>query len=210
MGPDLYHVIPAPKKDESFDYFEVGEFDRNPGFLSKHADLVTEVEVFEDDFEIIVYPDTATRDIVLETNEDHAGKPYIIGDIALLEKEIAAIESKNSLEGKQSMSLRITDNILEEDRLREIYYDVISYETGPALVKVLFYSEKDHQRKDMSEAFYNDFKNGKLYFDKASVIKAGSYLWAPDDKAREDLQASFKKVFIDTFVEGESIFFATW
>jgi len=210
MGPDLYHVIPAPKKDESFDYFEVREFDGNPDFLLKYADLVTEVEVFEDDFEIIVYPDIATRDIVLETNEDHAGKPYIVGDIALSGKEIAAIESENSLQGKQSMSLRITDNILRDNRFTEVYYDVISYETGPSLVKVLFFSEKDHQRKDMSEAFYDDFENGKLYFDKASVIKAGSCLWAPDDKTREDLQASFKKLFIDTFVEGESIFFASW
>lgn len=210
MGLDLYHVVPAPKKDESFDYFETSDFDANPDFLLKYADLVTEVEVFEDDFEIIVYPDTATRDIVLETNDDHAGKPYIIGDITLAGKEIAAIESENGLESKESMTLRITDNILSNDRLREVYYDVISYETGPALVKVLFYSEKAHQRKGMTEAFYKDFENGKLYFDKASVSKACTYLSAPDDKTREDLQASFKKLFIDSFVEGESIFFASW
>lgn len=210
MGLDLFHVIPAIKTDESFSYFEVAELSDHPEFLSRHADLISEVEVYEDDFDIIVFPDAATRDAVLESNPHYEDMPCIVGDIALSGDQLAAIESEHALTGKTSQALRITDNISDETGFKEIYYDIISYETGPELIKALFYTEKGHQKKGMNEAFYNDYDNGRFYLDKAAVIKAAGYIRGASDKDTEELQAQFKKDFIDSFIEGDSIFFASW
>ena len=55
----------------------------------------------------------------------------------------------------------------------------------------------------MNSKFYEDFINGKLYFDKTSVLKAYDYLESRPSDSIEELQKSFKAQFIDNFIEGE-------
>lgn len=74
----------------------------------------------------------------------------------------------------------------------------------------IYFREKGYQRKGMSRAFYEDFQNDKLYFDLASVKKAFAYLKANHISTLEALQQNFRQNFIDNFVEGESLFFASW
>jgi hypothetical protein len=62
----------------------------------------------------------------------------------------------------------------------------------------------------MSSRFYKDFQNDKPYFDLHTVKKAYQYLEADHISSLEELQWNFQKNFIENFVEGESIFFASW
>ena len=77
-------------------------------------------------------------------------------------------------------------------------------------VEVMYYVEKGYQRKGMNPKFYEDFQNDKLYFDLKSVHKALEYLQGTALNPLEELQTNFQKNFIDNFVEGESIFYASW
>ena len=118
-------------------------------------------------------------------------------------------QAGNSVAGKEPTILEITDNLFIKGASKEICYHSITYETTPNTIKVLFYSEKGHQRKGMNSKFHKDFVSGKLYFDKDSVVKAYSYI----DSTRGDskgIQQYFKENFIDNFIEGESIFFSSW
>jgi hypothetical protein len=76
--------------------------------------------------------------------------------------------------------------------------------------QVLYFKEKGYQRKGMSSRFYKDFQNDKPYFDLYTVKKAYQYLEADHISSLEELQWNFQKNFIENFVEGESIFFASW
>ena len=206
MALDLHHVIPSIKLDESFDYLTIDEFNGNQQFLQQHQHLVTEIEDYEHDFEILVFPDLATKTLVLETHENFAGIPSLVGDITHLQEQINQIAAKHSVPGKAPTILDITDHLFANDTLKEICYYSITYETAPHIIKALFYSKKGHQRKGMNNKFYKDFVNGKLYFDKDSVVKAYSYF----DPTQAELQQQFKENFIDNFIEGESIFFCSW
>jgi len=209
MALDLYHVIPSIKLDESFDYFALEEFNSNQAFLQQHQHQVAEIEDFEDDFEILVFPDLATKTLVLNEHENYSDIPALIGGIANLQEQINQLAAGNSVAGKEPTILEITDNVLIKGASKEIFYHSITYETTPNTIKVLFYSEKGHQRKGMNSKFYNDFANNKLYFDKASVVKAYSYI----DLTRggnKELQQYFTENFIDNFIEGESIFLCSW
>ena len=77
-------------------------------------------------------------------------------------------------------------------------------------VEILYFTEKGYQRKGMNLKFYTDFENDKLYFDLPTVLMAYQYLKADHINSLEELQLNFKKNFIENFVEGESIFFASW
>jgi len=79
-----------------------------------------------------------------------------------------------------------------------------------AKTEILYFAEKGYQRKGMNPKFYEDFENDKLYFDLQTVLKAYQYLKADHVNSLEELQLNFKKNFIENFVEGESIFFASW
>ncbi|RFP64294.1 hypothetical protein D0N36_14635 [Hymenobacter lapidiphilus] len=79
-----------------------------------------------------------------------------------------------------------------------------------ANTKGIYFQDKGYQRKGMNSAFYQDFQNDKLYFDLASVKKAYAYLKADHISTLEQLQQNFRQNFIDNFVEGESLFFASW
>jgi hypothetical protein len=151
-----------------------------------------------------------TKTLVLNGNENYSDIPALIGDIANLQEQINQIAAGNSVAGKEPTILEITDNLLIKGASKEICYHSISYETTPNTIKVLFYSKKGHQRKGMNSKFYKDFVNGKLYFDKNSVVKAYSYFDTTLGDSKAELQQQFKENFIDNFIEGESIFFCSW
>lgn len=75
---------------------------------------------------------------------------------------------------------------------------------------VLYVTETGYQRKGMNRRFYEEFENCRPYIDLATVIRAYSYLEADHINSLEDLQSNFRRTFIDNFVEGESIFHASW
>lgn len=210
MALELYHLIPSIKDDESFDYFTLDEFADQPNFIQKHQHLIAEIDDFDHDFEILVFPDPFTKDIVLENHSHYSEKPILIGDIEQLGKQINDIVSAASLLDKEPLILKTVDNLFTDDESKEIFYHSISYETEPTPIKVLFYSEKGHQRKGMNNDFYENFINGKIYFDKDAVLKAYNYLEPRPGDNKEELQHKFKEQFIDNFNEGESMFFINW
>jgi hypothetical protein len=69
---------------------------------------------------------------------------------------------------------------------------------------------KGYQWKGMSRKFYEDFQNSRPYFDLQTVQKAYAYLEADHISTLDKLQRNFQQNFIATFVEGESLFFASW
>jgi hypothetical protein len=77
-------------------------------------------------------------------------------------------------------------------------------------VNVIYFKELGFQRKGMNSKFYKDFENGKPYLDIETVKIACKYLQADHISSLEELQQNFQKNFIDSFVEGESIFYASW
>lgn len=70
---------------------------------------------------------------------------------------------------------------------------------------VLYFNEKAYQRKGMVTKFFDAFDNCLPYFEKRLVEKASFYL-DPNSPWGSD----FKENFLDNFVEGESVFFASW
>jgi hypothetical protein len=85
---------------------------------------------------------------------------------------------------------------------------VLEYEGE--IIKGIFLREIGYQRKGMKSKFYVDFENGKRYFKLQDVEKAYSYLKADHINSLKDLQENFKRKFIGNFVEGESVFWASW
>lgn len=75
--------------------------------------------------------------------------------------------------------------------------------------QVLYFIEKGYQRKGMNESFYKIFQNEKLYFEISDVQKALTFI-NPKYNNEVNLFKTFQKDFIDNFIEGESIFFASW
>ena len=76
--------------------------------------------------------------------------------------------------------------------------------------EIMYVVGKGYQHKGMNSNFFKDFQNGKPYFDLESVRKAYQYLQTDHISSLEELQQNFQKNFIDSFVEGESIFCASW
>jgi len=210
MGLDLYHLIPSVKIDESFDYFTTDEFDENPEFLYQYQHLIAEVEDFEEDLEILVFPNLATKLLVLSTQKSYSEMPNLIGELTHLQEQINQIAIDNSFIDKEPAILKIADNLHIGNTSKDVYYYSVSYEAAPTKKKVLFYSEKGYQRKGMNAKFYDDFVNDKLYFDKDSVVKAYSYLDPTWGDSKTELQQHFKENFINNFIEGESIFLISW
>ncbi|MFM2266746.1 MAG: hypothetical protein RL757_186 [Bacteroidota bacterium] len=210
MGLDLYHVAPS-KKMEPADYFKLDEFDDNPKFLQKHSHLIEELEEFDYNFDILVFSDIATKNLILDNNEKYRNKPTLIGDISNLTNEIELLVKGQNLNTKDRLILNHVDHLLTKRYNREIYYRSICLASNtPNIQKVLYLREKGYQRKGMNEQFYRDFINDKNYYDLKAVQKAAMCLEPTWGDSKEDLQRDFKKLFIDNFVEGESIFFASW
>jgi len=87
---------------------------------------------------------------------------------------------------------------------------IVKKEEEEGKVSVIYFKEAGSQRKGMSSKFYEDFENGKPYVDIETVKKALNYLQADHISSLEELQQNFHKNFIDSFVEGESVFYASW
>ncbi len=75
---------------------------------------------------------------------------------------------------------------------------------------VLFFSELGYQRKGMRRRFFEVFENDKLYFDKQDVMKAYEFVEGDSNYALEEVQFNFRKHFVENFIEGESVVFASW
>jgi hypothetical protein len=210
MGLDLCHVIPSVKTTHTLEYFTVDEFDDNPNFLEKYSHLLTEINETEWDFEILVFPDNLTKDLITKRTPSYNDKPILIGNINNLNSELRELATRNLIQNKEPLVLKSIDNLLTKETAKEIYYHSVSFETGSLKIQVLYWTTKGYQRKGMNKYFYDDFENCKLYFDKASVLKASSYLKPTWDKQDEALKTHFKSNFVDNFVEGESIFFGSW
>ena len=76
--------------------------------------------------------------------------------------------------------------------------------------EVLYFVDKGHQRKRVTDNFINEFENNKLYFRLTDVKKAKSFLLANPGESQVDIENIFQKNFIDNFIEGESIFFTSY
>jgi hypothetical protein len=210
MGLDLHHVIPTTQANSASDYFTLKELDSNQNFIAKHLSLITEVCESEWDFQIMIFPDELSMDLVTKSSPHYAGRPKLIGNVDELGDQLNEIAIKYLLHEKERMILKTTDNLLTKEFGKEIYYHSAVYETGSKTIKVLPYLEKGYQRKGMNPAFYDAFENGKLYFNKASVEKASLYLKPASDEHKDEAINHFLVNFVDNFVEGESIFFGTW
>lgn len=78
------------------------------------------------------------------------------------------------------------------------------------LIKLIRFKTIGHQRKGVNRKFYEDFSNDSVYFNLPSVISAYHYLQQDHINTLAELQQNFQRHFIDTFVEGKSIFCASW
>ena len=93
--------------------------------------------------------------------------------------------------------------------MRHKYLIVEKYDED-VKVNVIYFKEIGFQRKGMSSKFYKDSENGKPYLDLDTMKKAYSYLKGDHINSLEELRQNFQKFFIEAFIEGESIFYASW
>lgn len=211
MGLDLYHLAPSKKSDLTSEYFTIEAFEDNPIFLKKYSHLIDELEYYDFNFEILIFPDLATKDLVLGNNDEYRKKPILIGDVSDLTTEIKFIIRGKNVKENNPLILNQIDNLLTNKHNREVSYTSVSFANDTSNTqKVIFFRKKGYQRKGMNEQFYQDFINGKNYYDLKTVQKAAQYLNPTWGDSKADLQQNFKKLFIDNFIEGESIFYANW
>ena len=77
-------------------------------------------------------------------------------------------------------------------------------------IQVIYFIEFGYQRKGMAAEFTIEFENCKPYLKLEFVKKAFLFIQNEDVLQEQFLKDDFQKYFIDTFVEGNSIFFASW
>jgi hypothetical protein len=102
-----------------------------------------------------------------------------------------------------------SDEVMENEQFFNRYKNLlikIDGEENP----VIFFRELGYQRKGMSRKFYQVFENDKLYFSIKDILKAYEYLEGDSNYSINVLQTNFQLNFIKGFIEGESIFFASW
>lgn len=208
MGLDLYHIIPS-RKLEGDQHFSLGYFESNPGYLDTYSDFLTEIDDREFDFHILIFPDHETKELVLERSPSYKLMPSLVGAIERLNPEIVRIAEANQMP-EESFRTQHIDNLLSRDHGREIAYYSVNYETSSRKIKVLPYEEIGYQRKGMNDQFYEDFKNFELYFEKSAVQTAARYLRTDIFGENKTLKEHFQENFIDNFIEGQSMFFASW
>ncbi|MFM2305356.1 MAG: hypothetical protein RLZZ367_25 [Bacteroidota bacterium] len=210
MGLDLFHIVPSALTNNTLDYLTESDFDSNPEFWRRYSNLHSVINDYDfDDFEILIYPDTETKRIVSGLY-GWAQKTDLIGEVAALESQILQIATANQMANRPSLTLKHIDNVLTEQHKREIFYHTIAYKVEKGSATVLYYTEKGYQRKGMHPSFYKDFENCKVYFELADVIKAFSYIHSIVPGRTEELRKSFTQNFVDNFIEGESMFMASW
>lgn len=211
MGLDLYHVSPTKKSEETIDYFTLDEFDDNLDFIQKYSYLIEELEHYDYEIEILVFPNLAIKELITKTHENLKDIPFLIGELYNLTDDINILAVKYNVDKSKSLVIKQIDNLLAKVEKKEIYYHSISFASAfPIKTKCIFYETNGFQRKGMNERFYKDFENCKNYFDIKTVQKASLYLEPSRGESMEELEMSFKESFIDNFIEGKSIFFASW
>ena len=208
MGLDLWHVRPSVKRDSTSEHFYLYEFEDFPEFIERHKDLFTEMIEPHDFFTIRIFSDDKSSK-QYQKFFGSQNEAYLVGNIEKLADEITQIETDNCLWKDESF---ITTGSSRDDMgiLRGyIYHTDIIYPISYSKKKVIYYESIGYQRKGMNPKFYEDFNNCKLYLRKEHVLKASQYLDV-DDQWGPTLNQDFKESFIDNFIEGESIFFASW
>jgi len=104
------------------------------------------------------------------------------------------------------------------------YFILVEFQSNPEFIEkhkhlitqndfgdeVLYFLDKGHHRKRVTDNFINEFENNKLYFRLTDVKKAKSFLLANPGESQVDIENTFQKNFIDNFIEGESIFFTSY
>lgn len=207
MGLDLCHAILSVKGEDTPEYFYVEELDVFPGIVENHQALITEVIETDSFFTVHIFSDEDKKKMYEKDFGDSRHEALLVGHIDRLAGEISAIESGNGLlPADRSVA---EDGVAMISNNDSVSYTTIKYPIGDVTAKVIYWKEIGYQRKRMSGNFYEDFGNCKLYFRKSDVLKAANCLSA-DREELPGLRDHFKAGFIDNFVEGESIFFASW
>jgi len=208
MGLDLFHVkLIAPPADSS-DFFYLNDLEGSPLLAPNLPPLVANLVEATYFFTIYIFQKKKYRDYYISrfaNIEDSSA--YLVGNQEELAEEISRIENDYYLDtGSRSVresQIRDTTDL----RAPTIFSTQLSYPIAFSKRPVIYYQEAGYQRKGMKTRFYNDFGNYQLYFSKDDVINAERYL---DTDFRPDVAEHFKISFIDNFVEGESVFFASW
>lgn len=106
---------------------------------------------------------------------------------------------------KDTIEYFTLDEFQENPGFIEKYKNLISHNDFGD--KVLYYIEKGHHRKRVTNNFISVFKNDKLYYNLEDVKKAKGFLLANPGESQTEIESNFQEKFIDNFIEGESIFF---
>lgn len=206
MGLDLFHVILSAKNDKTWEYFYLDELRDRPGFVENHKALITEIIETDNFFTIYLFSCEDHKSEYQQIFKDSRCRVLLVGSIDGLTSQITGIESENclSLDDKS-----ISEGCIDDGIGTFIPYIAIKYPIEDSKEQVIYWKSIGYQRKRMSLDFYNDFENCKLYFRKSDVLKAVNYLCA-NNKELPRLIECFKEGFIDNFIDGRSIFFASW
>lgn len=208
MGLDLWHVRPTDKKNDLVDFFYVDELEEYPPLVENHQRLICDLVEATHYFTIYIFQANQYRDYYINRfGYSEADSTLLVGNIQDLMTDISNIEVERNLD--------IGEKMLTETHLRDntdpggplLLTTQISYPNAFSKRQVIYFEEVGYQRKGMNMSFYSEFVNCKPYFYKADVVKAASYL---DIDHRPEVIKYFPAQFIDNFIEGESIFFASW
>lgn len=202
MGLDLLHVRLSAKDEHTPEFFTVEELDVFPGIVERHRDLITEIDDVESIFTIYLFSDEKDRQEYEWRKKENGNVVFLVGEFDNIVDEIFKIENDKGLGSMHRFITEIGgENRTEKDPV------MIEYAETYTRVPVIYWKEIGYQRKGMDPAFYEAFENCKLYFRKEDVLRASTYRSGVDSKY---YQRTFQEEFIDNFIEGESIFLASW
>ncbi|NLR58236.1 hypothetical protein HGH93_09015 [Chitinophaga polysaccharea] len=208
MGLDLWHVKPTDKKHDSVDFFYVDELEECPPLVENHRQLICDLVEATHYFTIYIFQANQYLNYYISRFDySEADSALLAGSIQDLAMDIFNIEAERNLD--------IEEKMITETHLRDntdpggplLWTTQISYPIAFSKRQVIYFEEVGYQRKGMNMPFYSEFVNCKPYFYKADVLKAASYL---DIDHRPEVTMYFPTEFIDNFIEGKSVFFASW
>lgn len=202
MGLDLCHVTLSAKDESTLEFFTLDELKDFPGFVERHSHLITEIVDVDSSFTVYLFPDEKNKQKYERWPGESANSVFLIGGPDDAQEEILKIERNNNLAGMH----KFIKDIGKKNEAGEGIV-MIEYAAAYEMVPVIYWKEIAYQRKGMEPAFYEAFENCKLYFRKEDILRASTYLSPLGSKY---YTGCFKEEFIDNFIEGESIFFASW
>lgn len=153
-------------------------------------------------FTIYLFPDERTKQEYEKWPGKSESTAFLIGGLPDMEDNVFKIEKANHLNGMHKFIKTIGK---ENEAGKSIIW--IEYAPNYRQVPVIYCKEIGYQRKGMEPGFYEVFEDCKLYFKKEDILRASNYLSPIDSKY---YTGTFREQFIDNFIEGESIFFASW